>query len=241
MTAPAPLYTVPIDKRPPGYGPIWSKIVFPIVFNLGILGLNSLQFLCLLFKLIPGDTGKQLYRTSIDWTKDGFGRLREFSVVGKVAGSPSAMLKCGSHCNHGPMRPDFLCHHCRLPAAGREHRSERCKRQSDWSHPSRSPHRDGQPPGVHRLDVSVDPSVLFGNSSRNNYPTEGQSEAHPFRGMGNGKPRLCRENLRQKQGRQEGLSTCTEDSSYTRLCSGSLTTAILQIHIPKAILGCRSP
>lgn len=77
MTAPAPLYTISIDRRPPGYGPLFSKILFPIVFNLGILGLNSLQFLCLLFKLIPGDTGRRLYRTSIDWTKDGFGRLCE--------------------------------------------------------------------------------------------------------------------------------------------------------------------
>lgn len=77
MTASAPpLYTIPIHERPPGYGSLFSKVVFPLVFNLGIIGLNSVQFLCLLFKLIPGDTGKRLYRSSIDWTKDGFGRLR---------------------------------------------------------------------------------------------------------------------------------------------------------------------
>lgn len=77
--APSPLYTVPIDERPPGHGSLFSKVVFPVVFNLGILGLNSLQFLCLLFKLIPGQTARQLYRSSIDWTKDGFGRLCESS------------------------------------------------------------------------------------------------------------------------------------------------------------------
>jgi 1-acyl-sn-glycerol-3-phosphate acyltransferase len=70
---PQPLYTIPIADRPPGHGRLWSKIVFPLVFNLGILGINSAQFLCLLLLLLPG--GRQLYKRAIDWTKDGFGRL----------------------------------------------------------------------------------------------------------------------------------------------------------------------
>lgn len=72
---PQPLYTIPIADRPPGHGRLWSKIAFPLVFNLGILGINSAQFLCLLLLLLPG--GRQLYKRAIDWTKDGFGRLRE--------------------------------------------------------------------------------------------------------------------------------------------------------------------
>ncbi|BEJ18203.1 hypothetical protein CspHIS471_0704800 [Cutaneotrichosporon sp. HIS471] len=68
-----PLYTIPIADRPAWHGRLWSRIVFPLVFNLGILGLNSAQFLCLALLFFPG--GKQLYKRAIDWTKDGFGRL----------------------------------------------------------------------------------------------------------------------------------------------------------------------
>ncbi|BEI87178.1 hypothetical protein CcaverHIS002_0705240 [Cutaneotrichosporon cavernicola] len=68
-----PLYTIPIADRPAWHGRLWSRIVFPLVFDLGILGLNSAQFLCLALLLLPG--GKQLYKRAIDWTKDGFGRL----------------------------------------------------------------------------------------------------------------------------------------------------------------------
>ncbi|GMK59947.1 hypothetical protein CspeluHIS016_0901640 [Cutaneotrichosporon spelunceum] len=68
-----PLYTIPIADRPPRHGCLWSQIVFPLVFNLGILGLNSAQFLCLPLLLLPG--GKRLFNWAIDWTKDGFGRL----------------------------------------------------------------------------------------------------------------------------------------------------------------------
>lgn len=80
MTAPSPpatppLYTIPMDKRPPGYGPWRSKIVFPLVFDLGMLGINSAQFLFLPLLLIPV-VGQQLFRRAIAWTKDGFGRLR---------------------------------------------------------------------------------------------------------------------------------------------------------------------
>ncbi|RSH88082.1 uncharacterized protein EHS24_000609 [Apiotrichum porosum] len=73
-STPPPLYTLPIDKRPPGYGPWFSKIVFPIVFNLGILGISSAQFLFLPLLLIP-ILGRPLFRRAIAWTKDGFGRL----------------------------------------------------------------------------------------------------------------------------------------------------------------------
>lgn len=79
-STPPPLYTLPIDKRPPGYGPWFSKIVFPIVFNLGILGISSAQFLFLPLLLIP-ILGRPLFRRAIAWTKDGFGRLREYWVA----------------------------------------------------------------------------------------------------------------------------------------------------------------
>jgi hypothetical protein len=70
------MYSIPMKQRPPGYGSWWSKIAFPIIFNLGCLGLNSVQFLFLPLLLIPG-IGSALFHRAIDWTKDGFGRLRE--------------------------------------------------------------------------------------------------------------------------------------------------------------------
>lgn len=72
-----PLYTIPIAERPTGHGKLFSKLVFPVVFNLGLLGINSVQFLLLLLLLIPGERGRLLYKRAIDWTKDGFGRLCE--------------------------------------------------------------------------------------------------------------------------------------------------------------------
>lgn len=75
-----PLYTIPIKRRPRGYGSWFSKIFFPIVFNLGILGINSAQFLLLPLCIVPW-VGSDLFRRAIDWTKDGFGRLRELLTI----------------------------------------------------------------------------------------------------------------------------------------------------------------
>ncbi|OCF35476.1 acyltransferase [Kwoniella heveanensis BCC8398] len=68
-----PLYTIPIDQRPP-HGPWTSKIFFPILFNLAQLGINSVQFLFLPLLLIPF-AGRRLFESAIGWTKDGYGRL----------------------------------------------------------------------------------------------------------------------------------------------------------------------
>jgi hypothetical protein len=69
-----PLYSIPCSQRPAGYGSWWSKILFPLLFDLGILGINSVQFLFVPLLLVP-IIGHDLFRRAIDWTKDGFGRL----------------------------------------------------------------------------------------------------------------------------------------------------------------------
>ncbi|WVR05213.1 hypothetical protein IAU60_002225 [Kwoniella sp. DSM 27419] len=68
-----PLYTIPIESRPP-HGPWFSWILFPLVFNLAQLGINSAQFLMLPLLLIPW-AGRRLFDAAIGWTKDGYGRL----------------------------------------------------------------------------------------------------------------------------------------------------------------------
>ena len=75
MTA-RPLHTIPIDERPPGHGPLFSKIFFPIAFNLGQIGINSAQFIALPLLLIPFGIGRKLFDDGIGWTKDGYARLR---------------------------------------------------------------------------------------------------------------------------------------------------------------------
>jgi hypothetical protein len=69
------MYTIPIADRPP-HGPLSTKIFFPLFFNLAQIGLNSAQFASLPLLLIPF-VGRRLYDAAIDWTKDGYGRLRE--------------------------------------------------------------------------------------------------------------------------------------------------------------------
>lgn len=88
---PPPVHTIPIDQRPKGYGSLFSKIFFPIIFNLGLIALGSAQFLFLPLLLIPF-VGRRLFRRAIDWTKDGFGRLR--ACPPSVARLLSAM-RCG--------------------------------------------------------------------------------------------------------------------------------------------------
>ncbi|OWZ63284.1 hypothetical protein AYX14_06762 [Cryptococcus neoformans] len=68
-----PLYTIPINNRPP-HGPWTSKILFPVIFTLAQLGINSAQFLFVPLLLVPF-VGKRLFSSAIGWTKDGYGRL----------------------------------------------------------------------------------------------------------------------------------------------------------------------
>ncbi|KIR59988.1 acyltransferase [Cryptococcus bacillisporus CA1873] len=68
-----PLYTIPINDRPP-HGPWTSKIFFPIIFTLAQLAINSAQFLFVPLLLVPF-VGKRLFSRAIGWTKDGYGRL----------------------------------------------------------------------------------------------------------------------------------------------------------------------
>ena len=74
-TPPTPLYSIPIDKRP-SHGPLFSKVFFPLIFNFGQIGINSTQFLALPLLLIPFGIGRRWFRNVIDYTKDGYGRLR---------------------------------------------------------------------------------------------------------------------------------------------------------------------
>lgn len=50
--------------------------MFPILFNLGILGIASAQACALPLLLIPV-VGKRAFMGTVNWTKDGFGRLRK--------------------------------------------------------------------------------------------------------------------------------------------------------------------
>ena len=74
-----PLYTIPISERPPGHGPLFSKVFFPIFNLLCVIGINSAQFIALPLLLIPFGLGRRLYDDAIGWTKDGYGRMRELA------------------------------------------------------------------------------------------------------------------------------------------------------------------
>jgi hypothetical protein len=71
-----PMYTIPIADRP-AHGPLYSKIFFPILFNIGQIGINSAQILALPLLLIPF-FGRAWFEGFIGWTKDGYGRLCTF-------------------------------------------------------------------------------------------------------------------------------------------------------------------
>ena len=85
----SPLYTIPIAQRP-AHGPLFSKIFFPLFFNLGQLGINSAQFLAVPLLLIPFGIGQKLFRQVIDYTKDGYGRLCKF--VGRYNAQSTVIL-----------------------------------------------------------------------------------------------------------------------------------------------------
>ena len=69
----APMYTIPIDKRPP-HGPLFAKIFFPILFNIGQIGILTAVLMTVPLLLIPV-VGKKWFETIVAWAKDGYGRL----------------------------------------------------------------------------------------------------------------------------------------------------------------------
>ncbi|KAL7424006.1 hypothetical protein Q5752_001591 [Cryptotrichosporon argae] len=69
-----PLYTIPIADRPPGHGSWYNALFFPLVFQLGLCGINAVQFALLPLLLVPV-VGRRWFRAGIEYTKDGFGRL----------------------------------------------------------------------------------------------------------------------------------------------------------------------
>ena len=69
------LHTIPIADRP-AHGPWFSRVLFPLVFNLGQIGIFTSQVLALPLLLIPF-VGSKAFREVVDYTKDGYGRLRE--------------------------------------------------------------------------------------------------------------------------------------------------------------------
>nr|XP_018263820.1 acyltransferase [Kwoniella dejecticola CBS 10117]OBR85978.1 acyltransferase [Kwoniella dejecticola CBS 10117] len=83
-----PLYTIPIDQRPP-HGPWTSKVFFPLVFNFAQLGINSAQFLFVPLLLIPV-VGRRWFDAAVGWTKDGYGRL--LIVITVLFGPTSLVL-----------------------------------------------------------------------------------------------------------------------------------------------------
>jgi hypothetical protein len=69
------MHTVPIANRP-RHGSWWNTIMFPLLFNVGILGLSFAQMCALPLLLVPF-VGRRMFEGVIDWSKDGFGRLCE--------------------------------------------------------------------------------------------------------------------------------------------------------------------
>jgi lysocardiolipin and lysophospholipid acyltransferase len=67
------MYTIPIDKRPT-HGPLFSKIFFPILFNIGQIGLLSTVLMSVPLLLLPV-VGKKWFEAIVGWAKDGYGRL----------------------------------------------------------------------------------------------------------------------------------------------------------------------
>ena len=91
MSQSPPLYTIPIEQRPP-HGPLFSKVFFPLLFNLGQIGINSAQFLALPLLLIPFGVGRRLFDTAVGYTKDGYGRLRECQLQYHVTDDPVILI-----------------------------------------------------------------------------------------------------------------------------------------------------
>jgi lysocardiolipin and lysophospholipid acyltransferase len=77
MSAASELYKIPIAERP-AHGSWFAAILFPLLFNIGLIGINTAQFLItplLLFSPVTGGWTRTLFDRGIDWTKECFGRL----------------------------------------------------------------------------------------------------------------------------------------------------------------------
>ena len=86
-----PLYTIPIEQRPKGNGPISSKIFFPVLFFLGTFGIHSSQWLALPLLLIPFGYGQRWFDQVIGVSKDGYGRLRRWTIYPHPPRPPSSV------------------------------------------------------------------------------------------------------------------------------------------------------
>lgn len=127
MSSPKPpvdaseLHKIPINDRPPGGGPLFSKIFFPLAFDCGIIGTNLIQFCALPLLLIPF-VGRGMFEAVIDWTKDSFGRLCELTSLciwspkplyhyhSRSSHSYLILLLIISNPHHGPLRTNFFTH-----------------------------------------------------------------------------------------------------------------------------------
>lgn len=76
------LHTIPIQDRP-SHGPIFSKVFFPLVFNLGQIGILTAQLLATPLLLIPFGVGRRCFDAGIGYTKAGYGKLREWPTRGR--------------------------------------------------------------------------------------------------------------------------------------------------------------
>ena len=74
MTA-QPLHTIPIASRG-SHGPLTSKIFFPLIFNIAQICLFATMILATPLLLLPV-IGRRSFYAVINYTKDGYGRLRK--------------------------------------------------------------------------------------------------------------------------------------------------------------------
>ncbi|KIM48017.1 hypothetical protein M413DRAFT_218056 [Hebeloma cylindrosporum] len=78
MSSDSPLYTIPINKRPPiSWCRTFKALLFIILFNAACLMINGSQFVFLLpFRILPIRWSRKLYYAGIRYTKGSFGCLQ---------------------------------------------------------------------------------------------------------------------------------------------------------------------
>ena len=108
----APMYTIPIDKRPP-HGPLFSKIFFPILFNIGQIGILTAVLMTVPLLLIPV-VGKKWFEAIVGWAKDGYGRLCTSPPFSKPLFKGHLIM--GSNRHHCPLCTDIIGDHHQRPA-----------------------------------------------------------------------------------------------------------------------------
>ncbi|CDZ96751.1 Lysophosphatidic acid acyltransferase LPAAT and related acyltransferases [Phaffia rhodozyma] len=90
-TARSQLWTVPIKDRPKSHGSWFSYIVFPIVFNIGILSINTTQLLCWPLAILPPT--RPLYYKILRSTKSSWCSL--ILLISILFGPTSLVLTAG--------------------------------------------------------------------------------------------------------------------------------------------------